>query len=89
MSSVATNAFAWALEYVSDWEIDDLERRVAFDLWAGERGVGPAATPGSQASIDRGAIAATAAKLASGEITSVALVEHACVARGAEWAAHA
>jgi aspartyl-tRNA(Asn)/glutamyl-tRNA(Gln) amidotransferase subunit A len=77
MSSVATNAFAWALEYVSEWEIDDLERRVAFDLWAGERGVGPAATPGAAPAPDRGAIAEAAARLASGETSSVALVERA------------
>lgn len=77
MTSVATNAFAWALEYLADWETDDLERRVAFDLWAGERGVGPAAGPPTTVGVDSGRIAAAAARLASGETTSVALVEEA------------
>lgn len=77
MTSVATNAFAWALEYLAEWELDDLERRVAFDLWAGERGVGPATTPGTNGGVESGKIAEAAAKLASGETTSVALVEQA------------
>jgi aspartyl-tRNA(Asn)/glutamyl-tRNA(Gln) amidotransferase subunit A len=80
MSSVATNAFAWALEYLAEWEPDDIERRVAFDLWAGERGVGPCTTPGTAASAGSGKIAAAAAKLATGETTSVALVEEALAA---------
>lgn len=76
MSSVATNAFAWALEYVDGWEIDDLERRVAFDLWAGDS-TAPPAEPGQDETVDRGVIAAAAAQLAAGETTSVALVEEA------------
>jgi aspartyl-tRNA(Asn)/glutamyl-tRNA(Gln) amidotransferase subunit A len=77
MTSVATNAFAWALEYLAEWEPDDLERRVAFDLWAGERGAEAATAPGTSGGVDSGKIAAAAEKLASGETTSVALVEEA------------
>lgn len=82
MTSVATNAFAWALEYLADWETDDLERRVAFDLWAGERGVGPATAPGTTNGVDSGEIASAAAALAAGETTSVALVEAAIAIAG-------
>lgn len=82
MTSVATNAFAWALEYLADWETDDLERRVAFDLWAGERGVGPATAPGTANGVDSGEIASAAAALAAGETTSVALVEAAIAIAG-------
>lgn len=73
MSSVATNAFAWALEYVADWQIDDLERRVSFDLWAGEsaEAADPQALPTGAST---GAIAAAQSDLASGATTSVALV---------------
>ncbi|MFT4049073.1 MAG: amidase [Solirubrobacterales bacterium] len=76
MSSVATNAFAWALEYVAGWEIDDLERRVAFDLWAGqELTIASPSAPAAGAST--GAIAAASSALAEGETNSVALVEAA------------
>lgn len=78
MSSVATNAFAWALDYVSDWEPDDEERRVAFDLWA------PAVPPVGDAAdapiAPGGKIAAAAASLAAGEVTSVELVDQALAA---------
>jgi aspartyl-tRNA(Asn)/glutamyl-tRNA(Gln) amidotransferase subunit A len=78
MSSVATNAFAWALDYVAAWEPDDQERRVAFDLWASE--VPPVGTGSDAPLAPGGQIAAAAARLAAGEVTSVELVGHALAA---------
>lgn len=76
MTSVATSAFAWALEYVSDWEIDQIERRVAFDLWAPAEPSFDAAESAA-VGVERGDIAAARAQLEAGETTSVALVEAA------------
>ncbi len=75
MSSVATNAFAWALDYVAAWETDDEERRVAFDLWADP--VPPVGDGGDAKLAPGGKIAAAAAMLADGSTTSVDLVEQA------------
>ncbi|MGH2906905.1 MAG: amidase [Solirubrobacterales bacterium] len=75
MTSVATNAFAWALEHLRQWQPDDLERRTAFDVWPGEA-VAPdegAGLPGGAPLL--GTIGSTRHLLDSGEVTSRELVE--------------
>lgn len=72
MTSVATNAFAWALDYVAAWELDDEERRVAFDIWPEQQisdlPVGEAPT---------GKIADAQAAMEAGRLTSVELTQQA------------
>lgn len=75
MTSVATNAFAWALDYVAAWELDDQERRVSFDIWPDET-ISELATEDALS----GKIAEAQAAMKSGELTSVALVEEALAA---------
>jgi aspartyl-tRNA(Asn)/glutamyl-tRNA(Gln) amidotransferase subunit A len=75
MTSVATNAFAWALEHLKQWEPDDLERRTAFDVWPGE-----ATSPEEVAGLAGGApvvgtIGAMRQLLDSGEVTAAELTE--------------
>lgn len=77
MTSVATNAFAWALDYVAQWEPDDEERRVGFDIWPGEN-IGPAAD--DEVAAVTGKIAAAASAMATGDTTSLALTEAAIAA---------
>ncbi len=76
MTSVATDAFAWALDLLKDWELDDPERRVAFDLWAGEEKSPTGDWPVEPVEAG-GAIAQTRARLLAGEVTSAQLVEDA------------
>lgn len=74
MTSVATNAFAWALNYVAKWEPENEEMRVAFDIWPGEN-----LLPDSDASFSAGTgrIAEAATAMAGGQKTSVDLVKEA------------
>lgn len=74
MTSVATNAFAWALDYVAQWEPDDEERRVGFDIWPGEN-VGP--LQDDEVAAVTGKIAQAERAMERGETTSVALTEAA------------
>lgn len=78
MTSVATNAFAWALDYMSEWAPDDEEQRVAYDLWPGPVPVADGAGTGG------GAIAAAVAAQQAGETTSRQLVEQALAAVAAD-----
>ncbi|MFY9488923.1 MAG: amidase [Solirubrobacterales bacterium] len=77
MSSVATTAFAWALEHLKGWRTDDLERRPGFDVWPGEAAVpsGDAGSPGGAPML--GTIGATRHLLDSGEVTASELVDRA------------
>lgn len=72
MTSVATNAFAWALDYVAAWELDDEERRVAFDIWPEQR-----VEPLPEGEAPSGRIADAQAAMESGQVTSVALTQQA------------
>lgn len=78
MSSVATNAFAWALDYLSEWTPDDEEQRVAFDLWPGPVPIEYGEAAGG------GAIADAVEAQRSGETSSRALVEEALEAIAAD-----
>ncbi|MFY9264502.1 MAG: amidase [Solirubrobacterales bacterium] len=75
MTSVATNAFAWALEHLKGWRNDDLERRPGFDVWPGEA-IAPGEEPGSPGGAPLlGTIGATRHLIDGGEVTAADLVE--------------
>jgi aspartyl-tRNA(Asn)/glutamyl-tRNA(Gln) amidotransferase subunit A len=79
MTSVATNAFAWALEHLKQWEPDNLERRTAFDVWPGEAVAPPGAAIADGPPV-LGTIATMRNLLDSGEITATELTEQSLAA---------
>lgn len=83
MTSVATGAFAWALEHLAQWSPDDLERRPAFDVWPGEN-VPPAGGEAAPEAPPAGAIGVARAQLDAGEVSALELVERSLAAIDAD-----
>ncbi|MBI5309458.1 MAG: amidase [Actinobacteria bacterium] len=83
MTSVATSAFAWALEHLRGWQSDDVERRPAFDVWPGEHIAPVDGSPVAEAPLG-GAIGTARARLDTGETSAAELVEQSLAAIDAD-----
>lgn len=77
MTSVATNAFAWALEHLKQWEPDNLERRTSFDVWPGESTPPAGEVTPNSGSPSFGTIGSMRLLLDTGEVTAKELTERA------------